>query len=133
MASAATQGLIPGDEVLAFLGEASAGVSVTLDYERALVVAAGAAVPRFADWCGIDIVETDGPVRHVVSGDLAPGYDALLAELRDADCAGVVRPGPRVHLVAPLIARERTLGAITFLLTAPGRQYGDSDIELATE
>jgi PAS domain S-box-containing protein len=133
MASAATQGLIPGDEVLAFLGEASAGVSATLDYERALASAAAAPVPRFADWCGIDVVEPDAPVRHVVSGELAPAHEALLAELRDGDCAGVVRSGPRVHLVEPLIARERTLGAITFLLTEPGRHYGDSDVGLASE
>jgi PAS domain S-box-containing protein len=133
MATAATHGLIAGDEVLAFLGEASAAVSVTLDYERALEAAASAAVPRFADWCGIDLVEADGAVRHVVSSEREPACDALLGELRDADCAGVVRPGPRVHIVAPLIARERTLGAITFLLTAPGRQYGDSDVGLATE
>jgi PAS domain S-box-containing protein len=126
-------GLLEGEEVLAFLAEMSASVGVTLDYERALADAAGAAVPRFADWCGVDIVEPTGVVRVIQSAELAPEHQRLLASLRDADCAGVTSPGPRAHIVAPLIARDRTLGAITFLLTRPGREYGAGDVQLAGE
>jgi PAS domain S-box-containing protein len=126
-------GLLEGDEVLAFLAQTSASVGVTLDYERALASAAGAAVPRFADWCGVDIVEPTGRVRQIVSADLSPEHERFLASLRDADCAGIAAPGPRVHIVAPLIARERTLGAITFLLTEPGRAYGERDVAVAGE
>ncbi|MCW3066378.1 MAG: multi-sensor signal transduction histidine kinase [Solirubrobacterales bacterium] len=129
----ATQPLLAGDEAVRFLAEASASAGATLDYERVLADATCAAVPRFADWCAIDLVNQDGTVRQIVSGDLDPEHEALLAELRDADCAGVVRPGPRVHIVVPLTAREHAMGAITFLSTTSGRHYGESDVELAAD
>ena len=125
--------VLVAEEMLALLAETSASVDATLDYEHALTRAAGAAVPRFADWCAIDVVQEDGSLRQVTSGELGPDEDALLSRLRGDDRAGIARPGPRVHIVAPLVARDRTIGAITFLLTAPGREYGEGDVDLANE
>ncbi|MFO7273039.1 MAG: GAF domain-containing protein [Sphaerobacter thermophilus] len=45
----------------------------------------------------------------------------------------VLRLGFRSSIVVPLIARDRTLGVISFILTEPGREYGPSDIALAEE
>jgi signal transduction histidine kinase len=45
---------------LAFLAEASAVLSESLDYSTRLKQLAQLAVPRFADWCSIDILEGNG-------------------------------------------------------------------------
>ena len=40
---------------------------------------------------------------------------------------------PKSYLCVPLIARGRTLGAITLVTAESGRRYGDADLELAEE
>ena len=40
---------------------------------------------------------------------------------------------PQAHIVLPLIARDRTLGAITFAMGEPGRPYTEDDVALAQE
>ncbi len=49
---------------LAFLAEASAALSASLDYEATLRTVADLTVPRLADWCAIDLLE-DGQLRRV--------------------------------------------------------------------
>src|SRR6478672_10645186 len=44
---------------LRFLADASAELSKSLDYEATLANVARLAVPTFADWCAIDVVEDD--------------------------------------------------------------------------
>ncbi len=41
--------------------------------------------------------------------------------------------GPRSYIVVPLKVRERTLGAISFLLAESGRRYGQADLDLAVD
>jgi signal transduction histidine kinase len=43
------------------------------------------------------------------------------------------RLGPRSYLAVPLVARGRTLGAQTFVLSESARRYGPDDLELAQE
>jgi GAF domain-containing protein len=54
---------------LRFLAEATQRLSQSLDYERTLTEVARLAVPGFADWCAIDLVEDDRlhrlAVQHV--------------------------------------------------------------------
>ncbi len=41
--------------------------------------------------------------------------------------------GSRSAMIVPLVARERTLGAISFLSARPDRRYGNADLQLAEE
>jgi PAS domain S-box-containing protein len=62
--------------------------------------------------------------------------DELLIEaLRDApELLGIFRDlGLRSSMVVPLVARERTLGAITLVSAESGRLFGDVDLALATD
>src|SRR5437763_1772365 len=70
------------EEMLALLAETSASVDATLDYEHALTQAAGAAVPRFADWCAVDVVQPDGTLRQITSELEDPAKQAFLMDLR---------------------------------------------------
>jgi PAS domain S-box-containing protein len=49
----------------AFLAEAGAVLSSSLDYETTLSRVAQAAVPTFADWCSVDVLDERGEVRRV--------------------------------------------------------------------
>jgi len=50
---------------LRFLGEASAALSESLDYEETLQTVAYLAIPQFADWCAIDILDDAGILSPV--------------------------------------------------------------------
>jgi signal transduction histidine kinase/putative methionine-R-sulfoxide reductase with GAF domain len=50
---------------LAFLSEASALLSASLDYEATLQQVVNLAIPRLADWCAIDLPDKNGGVTQV--------------------------------------------------------------------
>ena len=50
---------------LRFLAEASSTLASSLDYETTLENVAMLVVPRFADWCAIDLVDDDGAIRRL--------------------------------------------------------------------
>ena len=52
-------------ERLSFLAEASSELAASLDYETTLENVAKLVVPRFADWCAIDILDDDGELRRL--------------------------------------------------------------------
>ncbi|HYC88031.1 MAG TPA: ATP-binding protein [Thermoanaerobaculia bacterium] len=52
-------------ERLEFLADVTAVLGSSLDYEETLASVAAAAVPRFADWCFVDIVDAAGHVERV--------------------------------------------------------------------
>jgi PAS domain S-box-containing protein len=49
----------------AFLADASYALTTSLDLEETLRKVARLAVPEFADWCAVDLVEEEGAVRRV--------------------------------------------------------------------
>ena len=59
--------------------------------------------------------------------------DELLREaVRDAEQLRIIRElGLRSYMVVPMIARGRTLGAITLVSAESGRRYGEADLEQA--
>lgn len=58
----------------------------------------------------------------------------LVAAARDAEHLAIMRELQiRSALVVPMIARGRTLGALTLVSTDKGRHYGEVDLALATE
>jgi PAS domain S-box-containing protein len=50
---------------LRFLAEASSTLASSLDYETTLQNVAKLVVPRFADWCAIDLIDDDGAIRRL--------------------------------------------------------------------
>jgi signal transduction histidine kinase len=60
--------------------------------------------------------------------------DMLVAGARDPEHLAVLRGvGLKSYLVAPLTARGRTLGAVTFVAAESGRRYGPADLGLAVD
>ena len=156
----------------ALLVEASAVLGSSLDYRSTLAQVAELAVPRLADWCGIDVVEEDGSLRQLAIVHTDPTKLTFALELQERyppdpesenGAAAVVRSGepqlmpeiPDELLVAatkdeqhlelirelglrswmcvPLIARGRTLGAISLVAAESGRRYGREDLRLAED
>jgi serine phosphatase RsbU (regulator of sigma subunit) len=73
---------------LAFLADAATELASSLDYEVTLSNVAKLAVPTFADWCAIDVVD-DGRLRRVAVAHVDPAKVRLATEL-----AGRYPPDP---------------------------------------
>jgi PAS domain S-box-containing protein len=156
-----------------FVAQASELLASSLEYERTLSNVAALAVPHFADWCAIDMLESDGSlsrlaIAHVdpqkvrLADDLADKYppdpDApygvpnvirtrrpeLFSEITDELLVEATTETPellellrelglRSSMCVPLIARDRVLGAITFVSAETGRRYGERDLATAQD
>jgi GAF domain-containing protein len=64
-----------------FVAEASELLASSLEYERTLTNVARLAVPRFADWCAIDMLESDGSIRRLAVAHVDPEKVRLADEL----------------------------------------------------
>lgn len=155
-----------------FLVEAGAALGSSLDYKRTLADVARAAVPDFADWCTVDVLEPSGELRRLEIAHEDPRKITFVRELQeryppDADTpsgpahvvltgrselmteipADLLRSvavddlhldlltelGLRSYICVPLVARERTFGALTFVQAESGRSYDTTDLALAEE
>ncbi|HVE71541.1 MAG TPA: ATP-binding protein [Thermoanaerobaculia bacterium] len=103
---------------LEFLADVSSVLGSSLDFQETLSSLAACAVPRFADWCFVDVVDANGNAERVV--------------VRHSD-PEMVRPELHDELVVPLIARGRTLGALTFAMAESKRKFAPDDIRLAED
>ena len=158
------------EDALRVQAEASEVLATPLSYEERLVSLARLVVPRLADWCAVDVVEDDGPVRRLAVEHQDPEKVALAYELqrrypapsdatqgvphvlktgeaeimeeipdellvrgvRDKRQLGMLKElGLRSYMIVPMIARGRTLGAITLVSAESGRRYGPEDLEQA--
>lgn len=152
--------------------EAGATLAGSLDYEDTLARVARAAVPVFADFCVVDVVEPTGEIRRVGIAATEPRIEGALLELaerfpprwdsalpasvalREAHVLMVERLDPDwlaglvdderharllrdLHatslLAAPLLVRDRRVGAITFGFADSRRHYDQEDRRLAEE
>ncbi len=68
-------------EGLAFLAHASALLASSLDYEETLASLAHLAVPHIADWCAIDLRDSDGAIRRLAATHVSPAKVALAHEI----------------------------------------------------
>jgi two-component system, cell cycle sensor histidine kinase and response regulator CckA len=67
-------------EQVSFLSEVSEVLASSLDFRATLSAAARLAVPRLADWCAVDIVDTDGRLRRLAIAHTDPAkVDAVWA------------------------------------------------------
>jgi len=84
-------------ETSRFLADAGAALAEVTDYETALQRVATLAVPAFADWCAIDMQDSDGTVRRLAMRHADPGTIDLVHDLfrryppRASDPAGVMK------------------------------------------
>jgi PAS domain S-box-containing protein len=156
---------------LSFLAEASIVLNSSLDHRRTLAELANLAVPRLADWCAIDVLDTDGAIQPLVVAHADPARLALAEEYRlrfpphpedDAGAAKALRTGEaellteipdglleasitdpeqlamirqlglRSAMILPLVARGRTLGALTLAVGEDdGRRFDEDDLRFA--
>jgi signal transduction histidine kinase len=59
------EALSTAEQRMSFLAEASDVLSSSLDYEETLRSVPQLAVPRIADWSGVDVLDEDGAIRRV--------------------------------------------------------------------
>jgi PAS domain S-box-containing protein len=157
---------------LRFLAQASAELAGVADPQTTLDRIARLAVPHFADWCAVDLLQPDGTLKRVAAAHVDPAKSHLAHELHsryppDPESAigtwGVLRTGqgtlvpeitdemlvagaPDDHLLqilrdlglrsyigAPLVARGRTMGVLTFITAESRRVYGPEDLALAED
>ena len=155
-----------------FLAEASALLTISLDYQTTLENLVRLVVPRLADWCTVHVVEEDRSISLVAVAHVDPVMvrrakevqrrypvnldgpfgtprvvrtgkaefypqmpDSLLeAAAHDAEHLQILRQvGFKSFICVPLLARGRTLGAISFVLTETNRSYTQADLALAED
>ncbi|MEG4346318.1 PAS domain S-box protein [Microcoleus sp. A003_D6] len=156
----------------AFLAQVSAVLSSSLEYEQTLQSVAKLAVPYFADWCSVDLLNDDRTIGRVAVAHSDPekvklgwelaqrfprhlddGYgiakvmqtgqveigieitdEQLAAAVPNAEYLEIIRgAGLKSCIIAPLQARGRVLGSITFVFTESDRRYRLEDIPLAED
>jgi PAS domain S-box-containing protein len=66
-----------------FVAEASELMASSLDYETTLANVAALAVPRFADWCSIDMVADDGEIERLAVAHVDPAKVRWANELAE--------------------------------------------------
>ena len=76
------------EQTFEFLADASATLADLVDYESALRRVARLAVPFFADWCAVDMLESDGSLHRVAV------VHADTAEARSGGGVGIVASPP---------------------------------------
>ena len=104
---------------LEFLAEAATELASSLDYQVTLANVARLAVPTFADWCAIDVVD-DGRLRRLAVAHVDPAKVQLAHELAERYPADpdaphgawhVMRTG-RSELIAEITDEMLTAGAV---------------------
>jgi serine phosphatase RsbU (regulator of sigma subunit) len=70
---------------LQLLAQATAILASSLDYQQTLRNVAGLAVPQLADWCGVDLFDTEGRRESVAVAHKEPGKLKLAEQLREYD------------------------------------------------
>jgi PAS domain S-box-containing protein len=133
---AATIGSARRQVKLDLLARASMVLGASFDRETALRRVAELAVEGLADWCVVDLVDEHGSAARaaVARGDVDP---LTSPPEPDADAAvlEVIQTGEPwlsdKRICVPMMARGRTLGAITLHTVNSGRVYDPDDLALA--
>ena len=85
-----------------FVAEASELLASSLDYEKTLSNVAALAVPLFADWCAIDMLEPDGSLSRLAIAHVNPEKVQLANELAEK-----YPPDPDAPYGVPNVIRTR--------------------------
>ena len=68
------------EETRAFLTDASAALSSSLDYRKTLATVAELAIPRLADWCVVDVLDEEGALQRLAIAHRDPEKLRLVEE-----------------------------------------------------
>jgi signal transduction histidine kinase/ActR/RegA family two-component response regulator len=118
-AEAARHGIEDANRRLSFLGEASAMLGASIDYETTLKSLARLAVPELADWCIVDVVDVRGDLRRVAVSAVQSEKEAVLHELQrrypaqwdsPSPASQALRSGRTVHY--PEFTREQLTATV---------------------
>lgn len=71
------------EQTARFLADASATLAVLVDFNSTLQRVVSLAVPYFADWATVDLVDPDGSLRRVAVAHVDPSKVALAHELQE--------------------------------------------------
>jgi PAS domain S-box-containing protein len=77
---------------------------------------------------------SEGTARVIATGEAELAHDVsgqAAIQLAEGEQESYRRLGPRSYMIVPLVARGRTIGALTLLSMREGRYYGDSDLDFA--
>ena len=96
-----------------FLAEATELLSSSLDARKVLSELASLAVPRIADLCATDLVETDGTRRRVAVTHCIPGVEQLVARETATQGAFFDQVSVELHPRVILIPDDAALRALT--------------------
>ena len=118
---------------LQFLGEASTLLAASLDIDATLAQVAKLAVPHFADWCSVDLLDADGTTKRVAIEHIDPKRVEPARRVVGAFPPTLEDDGLTSTIVVPLMARDRTLGALTFATADSGRRYVAADLQFAED
>src|SRR5205085_3676498 len=69
------------EQAARFLADASKSLAALVDYGSTMQKVARLAVPSFADWCAVDLLEPDGSLRRVAVAHADPAKVELAHEL----------------------------------------------------
>ena len=79
----AGEALRRSEQTARFLAQASADLAELTDHESTLQKVTSIAVPSFADWCAVDLLEPDGTLRRLVVTHADPAKVKLAQELTE--------------------------------------------------
>jgi signal transduction histidine kinase len=106
---------------LSFKAEASAVLAASIDYTSSLATVAKLALPRFADWCVVELGDSPGQ-RSTIAAEGAP----------DPDQVALARAtGSPSAISGPITIQGNEIGALLFGRTDPRRPYDASDLDTA--
>jgi len=77
---------------------------------------------------------SEGTARVIATGEPELVHDVrgtVAVTLDENEAERYQRLGPRSYMIVPLVARGRTIGALTLLSMREGRHYGDADLDFA--
>ncbi len=118
-----------------FLAAASTILGSAADVPSRLQQLAELVVGKIADWCIVDLVDSDNVTRRIAVAH-ANADDAELAQTirqqrPDINSSDAIQP--RSWVVLPLLARGRTLGNITLATAGEGRRYDQIDLTIGQD
>ncbi len=88
------------EQTARFLAQASADLAELTDYESTLQKVTSIAVPSFADWCAVDLLDPDGTLRRLAVTHADPAKVKLAQELMER-----YPPKPDAQHGGPQVAR----------------------------
>jgi PAS domain S-box-containing protein len=77
---------------------------------------------------------SEGTARVIATGEPELARDVrgqVAIDLEQDEAQTYARLSPRSYMIVPLVARGRTIGALTLLSMRDGRHYGDADLDFA--